>query len=105
MAQAPLQPQRAGVPLRRPVHPGRFLARHVLAPLALSQSEAARRLGISRRRMHEIVQGQRAMTPDTAIRCALAFGVPASHLLHLQTGWDAFRAWHDMRRARASGSR
>jgi addiction module HigA family antidote len=81
------------------VHPGRFLARHVLTPLALSQSEAARRLGISRRRMHEIVQGQRAMTPDTAIRCALAFGVPASHLLHLPAGWDSFHVWQDICRS------
>ena len=34
-----------GVPLRTPVHPGRFLARHYLQPLALTQSAAARLLG------------------------------------------------------------
>jgi len=61
----------AGVPSRHPVHPGRMLERLVLQPLSLSQSETARQLGISRRRVNELVQGQRAMSPDTAIRCAL----------------------------------
>jgi len=100
---APAQPLQhpAGVPLRLPVHPGRFLQRYVLAPLALSQSEAARRLGISRRRMHELVAGQRAMSPDTAVRCALAFGLPAAAWLALQAQWDSYHAWRTLRRATA----
>lgn len=98
MAGSPL-PHPAGVPLRAPVHPGRFLQRYVLAPLALSQSEAARRLGISRRRMHEIVAGQRAISPDTAVRCALAFGLPAAAWLALQAQWDSYHAWRALRRA------
>jgi antitoxin HigA-1 len=99
---APLA-QPAGVPLRAPLHPGRFLDRHYLRPLALSQSEAARRLGISRRRMHEIVQGQRAITPDTAIRCALAFGLPVSQWLALQAGWDSFQTWKALKRQARNG--
>jgi len=89
----------AGVPLRAPQHPGRFLERHYLVPLGLSQSETARRLGISRRRVHELVQGQRAMTPDTAIRCALAFGLPAATWLALQADWDSYHAWKQLRHA------
>jgi addiction module HigA family antidote len=92
----------AGVPTRAPVHPGRFLERQVLAPLAMSQSQAARVLGVSRRRMHELVNGQRAMSPDTAIRCALAFGLPASHWLDLQSRYDSFHAWKQMRRGVAA---
>ncbi len=103
----PLQPHlphQAGVPIRRPMHPGEFLARHYLAPLSLSQSEAARRLGISRRRVHELVTGQRAMSPDTAVRCALAFGLPAPRWLALQAGWDSFHAWRQFRQAQRSAS-
>jgi addiction module HigA family antidote len=88
----------AGVPRRTPVHPGRFLERHYLAPLAMSQSEAARRLGISRRRVHELISGERTMTPDTAIRCAMAFGLPATQWLALQAEWDSFQTWKSMRR-------
>ncbi|HEV6968823.1 HigA family addiction module antitoxin [Roseateles sp.] len=87
----------AGVPVRLPTHPGRFLQRHYLAPLALSQSDAARRLGMSRRRLHEIVHGQRAVSPDTALRCALVFGSDAAFLLALQSAWDSFHAWKQMR--------
>jgi antitoxin HigA-1 len=82
-----------GVPSRAPVHPGRLLARTCLAPLGLSQSEAARVLGLSRRRLHELVHGQRTMTPDTAIRCARQFGIDAAFWLTQQAAWDSFHAW------------
>jgi addiction module HigA family antidote len=99
VAAVPAHPLRtpAGVPLRRPVHPGRFLQRHYLGPLALSQGQAARLLGISRRRVHELVGAQRQLTPDTAIRCALAFGWPAADALALQAAWDSFHAWRATR--------
>ena len=87
----------AGVPVRRPPHPGRFLQRHYLAPLAMNQSDAARRLGMSRRRLHEIVHGQRGVSPDTALRCALVFGSDAAFLLAMQSSWDSFHAWKQMR--------
>ncbi len=82
-----------GVPVRTPLHPGRLLARTCLAPLSLNQSEAARLLGLSRRRLHELVHGQRAMSPDTAIRCARQFGIDAGFWLAQQAAWDSFHAW------------
>ena len=91
----PLSP--AGVPVRAPWHPGHFLHRHYLAPLALSQSAAARLLGLSRRRLHELVHGQRAMTPDTALRCAIVFGTDTMYWLALQAAWDSFHAWKTLR--------
>lgn len=86
-----------GVSPRAPWHPGRFLSRNYLAPLGMSQSEAARLLGVSRRRLHELVQGQRGMTPDTAIRCALVFRSDANFWLALQAAWDGFYAWKQLR--------
>lgn len=82
-----------GVPGRAPWHPGRFLRRNYLTPLGLSQTEAARLLGVSRRRLHEIVHGQRGITADTAIRCALVFGTDAAFWLSLQSAWDSFHSW------------
>jgi antitoxin HigA-1 len=87
-----------GVPLRAPMHPGRFLEREYLRPLALTQGQAALRLGISRRRVNELVGERRQMTPDTAIRCALAFGWPAAESLALQAAWDSFHTWKLLRR-------
>ncbi len=86
-----------GVPARTPWHPGRFLRRNYLAPLGLSQTEAARLLGVSRRRLHEIVHGQRGITADTAIRCALVFGSDAAFWLALQSAWDSFHTWKLLR--------
>lgn len=96
-APAPM-PCPAGVPTRTPVHPGRFLQRHYLEPLGMSQTEAARRLGISRRRVNELVMGHRSMSADTAIRCAMAFGLPATQWLALQSEWDSHQTWKSLRR-------
>ncbi|WP_084360819.1 HigA family addiction module antitoxin [Hydrogenophaga palleronii] len=97
LADSALPP--VGVPLRVPTHPGRLLARTCLLPLALNQSEAARLLGMSRRRLHELVHGQRAMSPDTAIRCARVFRVDAGFWLGQQAAWDSFHAWKRLRAA------
>ncbi|WP_085318031.1 HigA family addiction module antitoxin [Derxia lacustris] len=97
LRRAPPVERPGGVPLRRPVHPGRFLNRMFLVPLGISQSEAARCLGVSRRRLHEVVQGRRGITPDTAIRCALHFGADAAFWLALQSAWDSFVAWERLR--------
>jgi antitoxin HigA-1 len=99
----PLDANAAGVRRRAPMHPGRFLARHYLTPLAMTQTEAARRLGVSRRRVNELVQAKRAMSPDTAIRCALAFGLPTADWLAMQAAWDSFQAWKTLRRAQRAG--
>ena len=92
-----------GVPLRRPIHPGRLLDHLVLAPLAINQSAAARLLGISRRRVSELVLGQRAMSADTAIRCALAFGVDTGFWLQLQARWDSYHHWRELRERMREG--
>ncbi|MEW5881690.1 MAG: HigA family addiction module antitoxin [Pseudomonadota bacterium] len=89
----------SGVPLRTPPHPGRFLDRHLLAPLGMSQTEAAKRLGISRRRLNELIQGRRGFTLDTAIRCALLFGADAALWLGMQSAYDSFQCWKRLRAA------
>jgi len=112
MSLAALRPQHSspsalppkGVPLRAPKHPGKLLAQLCLKPLSLNQSEAARLLGLSRRRLHELVHGQRAMSPDTAIRCARQFGIDASFLLSQQAAWDSFQAWKRLQAASAAAT-
>ncbi len=54
--------------------------RGVLTPLGISQYRLAKALGISPRRINEIVHGQRAITPDTALRLGKYFGVSAQFL-------------------------
>ena len=62
-----------GVPARRPPHPGQFLESRFLKPLHISQTELAEALGVSRRRVNELINGRRAITPDTAVRLAMYY--------------------------------
>ena len=59
-----------------------------MKPLAISQTELAAALGVSRRRVNELIRGRRAITPDTALRLATYFGNDATFWMHLQVAWD-----------------
>lgn len=77
---------------RRPEHPGRLLERCYLIPLQISQAELARQLGISRRRINEIVNGQRAISADTALKLAGYFRTTPMFWLERQQLWDLYQA-------------
>lgn len=57
-----------------PVHPGEVLKHEFLEPLGLSANAPARKLGMPGNRISMIVPGCRAITGDTALRLAAAFG-------------------------------
>ena len=82
---------------RRPPLPGEFLATRFLKPLAITQTELAQALGVSRRRVNELINGRRAITPDTAVRLAMFFGNDAAFWMHLQVAWDMHEAVRHMR--------
>jgi addiction module HigA family antidote len=73
---------------RTPLHPGRFLETRFLTPLAINQTELAGALGISRRRVNEMIRGRRAITADTAMRLASYFGTDPMFWMQLQLAWD-----------------
>lgn len=50
---------------RPPMHPGDVLLEEYLKPAALTQVEAARRMGIPLNRLNEIVRGKRGVSADT----------------------------------------
>ncbi|MGH1460469.1 MAG: HigA family addiction module antitoxin [Neptuniibacter sp.] len=80
---------------RKPEHPGAFLERCYLKPLNLSQSEFAQKLGVSRRRVNEIVNGQRSITADTAIRLAKCLKTTPMFWLEKQQLWELYEASRD----------
>ena len=84
---------------RLPMHPGRFLETRFLIPLGVSQDALARTLAVSRRRVNELVRGKRGITPDTALRLALRFGLEAEFWLGLQNHWDLHQLKRRYRRA------
>jgi addiction module HigA family antidote len=68
--------------------PGEILNEEFLAPLGITQYRLAKDIGISARRINEIVLGKRAITPDTALRLGKYFGISAQFWLNLQTRFD-----------------
>ncbi|MBW1815547.1 MAG: HigA family addiction module antidote protein [Deltaproteobacteria bacterium] len=78
---------------RSPTHPGEMLFEEFVKPLELTQTELARRLGVSYPRLNEIIKGRRSVTPDTALRLSRVLGMSADFWLGLQQDWDL---WHAM---------
>ena len=70
------------------VHPGEILLEDWLKPLGISQYALAKAIGVSPRRINEIVHGTRAITVDTALRLAAFFGTDAQSWINLQTHYD-----------------
>jgi addiction module HigA family antidote len=91
------QPASLGIPARRPPQPGQFLESRFLKPLGISQTDLAKALGVSRRRVNELINGRRAITPDTAVRLAMYFGNEAAFWMHLQVAWDMHSAAREVR--------
>jgi addiction module HigA family antidote len=77
---------------RPPTHPGEALREDFLPDAGLTQSAAARRLRMSFRRLNEIINGRRAVTPDTALRLGRLFGQTPDFWMNLQMRWDLYHA-------------
>lgn len=71
-----------------PIHPGEVLLEDFLLPFGISQYEVAKVVGVSPRRINEIVHGKRAITADTALRLARAFDLSDSYWLNMQAHYD-----------------
>lgn len=69
-------------------HPGTILLEDWLKPLGVSQYALARAIGVSPRRINEIVKGLRGITVDTALRFGAFFGTDAQSWINLQTHYD-----------------
>lgn len=69
------------------IHPGEHLAEELEA-LGMSASELARNLKVPANRITAILNGQRAITGDTALRLAHFFGTSAEFWLNLQTLYE-----------------
>lgn len=70
------------------IHPGEVLKEEFLEPLGVTQYRLAKTIGVQPIRISEICAGRRAITADTALRLARAFGTTAGFWLGLQADFD-----------------
>ena len=76
------------------VHPGPWLKRNVIDHVALSVTDLANHLGVSRQSMSKLLNGHQGLSAEMAIRFEKAFGLKADTLLRMQSA-------HELAQARA----
>ena len=72
---------------RNAIHPGEHLA-DAMEAMGLTATQLARDLRVPPNRITAILQGQRAITADTALRLARYFGTSAAFWMNLQQLYD-----------------
>ena len=80
------------MPMKNPPHPGLSIRHDCLEPLGMSVTEAARRLGVSRKQLSGILNGRSGISPEMAIRRDKAFGGGATTWYQMQAAYDLAQA-------------
>jgi addiction module HigA family antidote len=72
----------------KPAHPGKLLLEEFIKPMDLTVYRVAKDSGIAQSTLAAIVNGQRSVSAETAMRLGLYFGMDAQFWLNLQTRYD-----------------
>ncbi len=78
--------------MKNPPHPGLSVRHDCLEPLGLTVTEAATRLGVSRKQLSDIVNTRAGISAEMAIRLDKAFGGGAETWYRLQAAYDMAQA-------------
>ena len=79
---------------RPPIHPGEILLEEFMKPYGMTQIEIAKRIGVSRKHISEIVNGRKGISTDIALRLSRLFGTSPELWLKGQLAWDVWHAIH-----------
>ena len=78
--------------MKNPPHSGLSVRYNCLEPLGLNVTEAANKLGVSRRQLSDFVNGRSGISPEMVIRLDKAFGVGASMWCRMQAAYNLAQA-------------
>ena len=78
-----------------PPHPGETLKELYIEPLGLDISNTAKKLGMTRAGLSEIVNCKRGISPKVAIKLSKAFGGSAQSWVNQQASYDLWIAQQD----------
>jgi addiction module HigA family antidote len=79
----------------RPIHPGEILREEFLVPLEMTAHALSQSIHVPATRVNDIVNGNRGITADTALRLARYFGNSPEFWLNLQAAYDLRTAQHE----------
>lgn len=74
--------------MRDPPHPGEHIRHDCIEPLGLSISAAARKLGVTRQALNNLVNGHAGVSPEMAVRLSKAFGGSPEVWLRMQMQYE-----------------
>ena len=74
--------------MKNPVHPGAIVREDCLKPFALSVTEGAKRLGVGRQTLSNLVNEKVAVSMEMAFRLSKAFGSTPETWLGMQLAFD-----------------
>ncbi len=78
----------------KPAHPGTLLLVEFIKPMHLTVYRVAKASGIPQSTLAAIVAGQRSVSPETAMRLGLYFGIDAQFWLNLQSRYGLMMLDH-----------
>jgi len=77
--------------MHNPPHPGEILMGLWLNPMGLSVTKAALALGVSRKTLSKIVNGNSGISPEMAFRLSMAFGGSPESWMGHQVAYDLWQ--------------
>ena len=77
---------------RKPTHPGEVLREDVIKPLGLTVTEAAKRLGVTRKTLSELLNCKASLSPEMAVRISKATRTTPESWLYMQAKLDLWNA-------------
>ena len=73
-----------------PAHVGSFI-KDMIIPDGMTVTEAARRLGVGRPALSQLLNENASLSPEMALRVEKVFGVKMDTLLRMQARYDAWQ--------------
>jgi addiction module HigA family antidote len=86
--------------MHNPPHPGEVLKELCLKPMALTVTEAAKALGVSRKTLSAILNGRAGVSPEMAVRLSIAFDTTAESWLNQQVQYDLWQVERNRKKLR-----
>lgn len=77
---------------RKPTHPGEVFLKDVLEPLDITITEAAQKLGVTRKTLSEFVNEKSSLSPEMAIRIAKATNTTPESWMFMQMKFTLWQA-------------
>lgn len=76
----------------KPMHPGTVLSEIYMKELNINQTELSKKCGCAHRKINEIINGKRSISPEFAIVLEKVLGTTAEMWVHMQAEYDLWMA-------------